>query len=332
MKTDIHQHVWTWQLVAALSERDQLPFVRSENGLTVLHLAGERPYVIDMHGEAPARRAAQARQDGLDLALICLSSPLGIEALARSQAEPLLDAYHEGALSLGEPFGVWGAIALDGARPQDVDAVLERGCVGLSLPAGALASVDAVAQMHDVLERLEHHGAPLLVHPGPAAPETSLTDPLWWPAMTRYVACQQAAWLAFRAAGRPRHPRLRIAFSMLAGLAPLQHERLLARGGPAAGSPDPLLFYETSSYGPRAASMMADLVGASCLLYGSDRPVVDPAGHSAAGWHDWEIAADAAARLLGRRAPGGADPDRHSPRAPQRRPGAVPGARTLVSR
>jgi hypothetical protein len=52
IKIDVHQHIWTEPLVAALAERSELPFVRREQGLTVLFLAGERPYVIDLssHG------------------------------------------------------------------------------------------------------------------------------------------------------------------------------------------------------------------------------------------------------------------------------------------
>lgn len=57
MKTDMHQHLWTEPLVEALAHRSELPFVRSEHGLTILFLAGERPYVIDRDSEAPARRA-----------------------------------------------------------------------------------------------------------------------------------------------------------------------------------------------------------------------------------------------------------------------------------
>jgi hypothetical protein len=34
-----------------------------------------------------------------------------------------------------------------------------------------------------------------------------------------------------RAFGRPRHPRLRVCFALLAGLAPLHVERFIARGG-----------------------------------------------------------------------------------------------------
>ena len=149
-------------------------------------------------------------RDGLDRALLCLSSPLGIEWLPREQAHELIDAYHEGALSLGDPFGVWGAIALDGADPDDVDGALARGCVGLSLPAGALASVDALSALRPLLERLEllARRCSCIRARRCAAPRradcaaASLGDPLWWPALTGYVAGMQAAWLAFLAAGR----------------------------------------------------------------------------------------------------------------------------------
>ncbi len=306
MKIDVHQHLWTEPLVEALARRSELPFVRHENGLTILYLAGERPYVIDLSGEDPAERAALIERDGLDRALLCLSSPLGIESLPRRQAVTLIDAYHEGALSLQEPFGVWGAIALDRPDPDDVDRALARGCIGLSLPAGALASVDAIADLAAVLARLESNDAPLLVHPGPrltadaaqSVGETSLCEPLWWPALTSYVACMHAAWLAFLVAGRPSHPRLRVVFSMLAGLAPLHAERLHARGGPGLSLHDPLVFYETSSYGPQAVRFLAELVGPEQLLYGSDRPVVDPYELGMLDGLDWEPIVDCTRRAL----------------------------------
>jgi 6-methylsalicylate decarboxylase len=307
MKIDVHQHLWTEPLVEALAARSELPFVRRENGLTVLYLSGERPYVIDLSSEAPSQRAALVERDGLDSALLCLSSPLGIEWLPREQALELIDAYHDGALALDEPFGVWAAIALDGADPDDVDRALARGCVGLSLPAGALASVEAIASLRPVLARLEANDAPLLVHPGPRlttrAPrtigESSLGDPLWWPALTGYVAGVQAAWLAFLAAGRPRHPRLRVVFSMLAGLAPLHAERLSSRGGPRPTLPDPLVFYETSSYGPSTVRVLEDVVGAQQLLYGSDRPVVEPGELGMPDGLAWEPIVDCTRRALG---------------------------------
>jgi hypothetical protein len=312
-KIDVHQHLWTEPLLAALRQRGELPFVRREHGLDVLFLAGERPYVIERSSEAPVSRAALVRSDGLDRALVCLSSPLGIESLPRAQSQPLLDAYHDGALALGEPFGVWGAIALDRPDPADVDRLLARGCLGLSLPAGALSSIDRIARLQPVLDRLERADAPLLVHPGPGpqavgrasgiCAEASLADPLWWSALTSYVADMHAAWLALLSAGRHEHPRLRIVFSMLAGLAPLHAERLCSRGGPATLDPDPLSFYETSSYGPRAVAQLAELVGPTQLLYGSDRPVADPGEHRIAHALDWDAVAEASQRALAPSAP-----------------------------
>jgi hypothetical protein len=310
IKTDIHQHVWSEPLIEALAERSELPYVRFHNGLTVLYLAGERPYVIDSTGEDPAHRAALVESDGLDRALVCLSSPLGIESLPRSQALGLIDAYYEGAFGLGEPFGVWGAIALDALDCDDVDRALDRGCVGLSVPAGALAGVEAIGRLRPALARLESLGAPLFVHPGPGgfrdvwrSGEASLRDPLWWPALTHYVAQMQAAWLTFVAVGRAEHPGLRVIFSMLAGLAPLQTERLRARGGPNCNGGDDLLFYDTSSYGLSAVGTMRASVGASQLLYGSDRPVVEPDGAALPGELDWAHIGYALVRALGAAAP-----------------------------
>jgi hypothetical protein len=308
-KIDVHQHLWTEQLVQALAARSELPFVRREHGLTVLYLAGERPYVIDLSGEAPGRRAALVERDGLDQAILCLSSPLGIESLPREQSLPLLDAYHDGALSLGEPFGAWGAVALDRPDPADVDRALARGCIGVSLPAGALSSVDALARMRPLLRHLELRGAPLFVHPGPGCSlanrlpadpgEASLGDPLWWTALTSYVAGMHAAWLAFHAAGRGRHPELRIVFSMLAGLAPLHAERLASRGGPGWDGRDPLVFYDTSSYGPSTVRTLERLVGREQLLYGSDRPVVEPGELGMPSELDWDAVGEGTRRALG---------------------------------
>jgi hypothetical protein len=102
------------------------------------------------------------------------------------------------------------------------------------------------------------------------------------------------AWLAVRTWGRPAFPRLRVCFAMLAGLAPLQAERLAARGGDA-GLHDPSTFYDTSSYGPLAIGAMAAAVGPGALVHGSDRPVVVP---DAGGHADIPARARNAARLV----------------------------------
>lgn len=279
-RVDIHQHIWTGPLIDALQARRSRPFVRRDNGLTMLHCAAEQPYVIDVVSEAIERRAALVRQDGLDLAVIAISSPIGIEALRRDDALRLIDAYLDGVAELPSEFGAWGPIAVEGADPDDVDRLLARGCVGISLPAGALIGSERLWLLGPVLERVAARGVPLFVHPGPAPGDSprdcSFGEPLWWSALTDYVAQMQAAWLRFVSSGRRDHPRLMVLFAMLAGGAPLLSERLETRAGPSVDLRNARIFYETSSYGPDAVEMMARRVGETQLLYGSDRPVVDP--------------------------------------------------------
>jgi len=280
IQVDVHQHVWTQPLVEALASRRSLPFIARTDGLTLLHCAGERPYVIDIAAEAPVRRAQLLATDRLDRAIVAVSSPIGIEGLDRESADLLIDAHLEGVAALGERFAAWGPLALQESSPDDVDELLDRGCVGISMPAAALAGIDALEAVAPVLQRIAVRGVPLFVHPGPAAGndlwEASLTEPLWWPALTDYMAQMQAAWLAVATLGRKEHPDLVVLFAMLAGVAPLLAERLATRGGPPVDLRDPWVFYDTSSYGAGAIETMARLVGADQLVYGSDRPVIEP--------------------------------------------------------
>jgi hypothetical protein len=280
MRLDVHQHLWTAPFLDALERRSCLPFVRRESGLCMVHVAGEVATAIDLDSERPTRRAGLLERDGIDRAVIAISSPLGVEALPRMQAQRLIAAHLDGVEALGEPFAAWGPIPLEGLCRSDVDAVLERDCIGVSLPAGAFGAASSMYVLSPVFARLEQRDAPLFIHPGPGlcAPvaDSSLADPLWWPALTRYVAQMQAAWLSFATIARRAHPRLRVVFAMLAGGAPLLSERLAARGGPAVAITDPCSFYDTSSYGPVAIEAMARRVGGRQLLYGSDRPVIEP--------------------------------------------------------
>jgi 6-methylsalicylate decarboxylase len=278
---DVHQHLWTEQLLDALAARDRLPFVTRTDHAAIVHCAGEQAYAIDLTTENAASRAHLVKDDGLDLALIAPSSPIGIEVLPADEARELIAAYLAGVESLTGAFAAWGPVALDRADPADVDDVLARGCVGITLPAGALAGPDALDHVEPLIGRAAELDAPVFIHPGPGLGqpprEASLTEPVWWAAMTDYIAQMQAAWLAFATLGRRRHPRLRVLFALLAGGAPLLSERLAVRGGPPIELRDPFTFYETSSFGARAIEAMIELVGADQLLYGSDRPVVEPA-------------------------------------------------------
>ncbi|HWH93799.1 MAG TPA: hypothetical protein VNT03_08055 [Baekduia sp.] len=280
--TDVHQHLWPEGFLAALAARSDAPAVRRDGRGWLMRVPGEPDSAFGPAAHDPTSRAAGLRAAGLDRALLCMSTPLGVEALAEDEARPLLDAWHDGVLAAGDAFGVWGALPVHGARAADVDALLDRGAVGLSLPAALLADPAAVEAAGPVLAALERRDAPLLVHPGPAHVTSSDTPAdagrgaAWWPALTTYVVDVHCAWHAFLAWGRPQHPTLRVCFAMLAGLAPLHAERLAVRGGPADAINDPNIFYDTSSYGPRAIAALAGVVGLDQLVTGTDRPVVDP--------------------------------------------------------
>ncbi|MDL4771818.1 MULTISPECIES: amidohydrolase [Thermomonosporaceae] len=267
---DVHQHLWGDPLIGALRNRRTPPFL---DGWT-LRLDGEPPFEVDPADHDPARRAGLARADGLGRALVSLSSPLGIEWLPPDEARPLLDAYHEGAAALPEPFGAWAAACVSEIDPGALAKDLRHGFAGLQLPATALADPAGYERCAPLLDLLQDLDLPLFVHPG-AAP-TVPDVPGWWPALVPYVQQMHAAWYAFRAFGRPRHPRLRVCFAMLAGLAPLHGERLAARGG-GRGEIDPDAFVETSSYGPRAADATVRALGVDVVVHGTDRPYAGPA-------------------------------------------------------
>jgi hypothetical protein len=242
-----------------------------------LELAGEPDYVVDPADHDADARAAQAVTDGLDLALVSLSSPLGIEALPPGEAQELLDAYHGGVLALPAPFGGWAAACLTAIDPLALGAELDRGFVGLQLPATALLDAAGYDRVRPLLDLLEATDRPLLIHPGLAGGPDPVAAgaPAWWAAIVPYVQQMHAAWFAFRAYGRPRHPGLRVCFAILAGLAPLHGERFAARAG--GRSPvDPRVFLEISSYGTRAVDATIRVLGIDVLVNGSDRPYADP--------------------------------------------------------
>jgi hypothetical protein len=299
-RTDVHQHLWSAPLLEALAGRRRAPRVKRDGPAWTLELAGEPRSTV--RADDPDGRARLVRDDGLDRAVVALSTALGVELLSPDEAHPLLAAWDATADALPSELATWAAVNLTGSLEEEAATLrprLERRA-GLCLPAAALATPAAVERLGPLLDTLERAGRPLFVHPGPAAGPDDV--PAWWPALTDYVAQLQAAWLAFTVAGRPAHPRLRVVFAALAGLAPLQRERLAARGGPPpAARTDTRLFYDTSSYGPHAIAWMTITVGLRQLVHGSDRPVVAPSPDAGPGLGDaaWNaLGRDNPARLL----------------------------------
>ncbi|GAA3840539.1 hypothetical protein GCM10022226_73770 [Sphaerisporangium flaviroseum] len=268
MSIDVHQHIWTSGFVDALRARVTPPFL---DGWT-LFLDGEEPFAANPLDHDLDHRLA-LNQD-LHLALVSLSSPLGIEHLPPGDAWPLISAYHDDALKLPASFRAWAATCVSEIDPARTARELDRGFVGLQLPATSLLDARDFARVAPVLDLLEERDLPLFVHPGPASAPGA---PAWWAAVVPYVQQMHASWYAFRAFGRPRHPRLRVCFALLGGLAPLHVERFITRGGSERGVVDPDAFLETSSYGHQAIDAITRAVGVEVVVLGSDRPYAAPA-------------------------------------------------------
>src|SRR5258708_24800036 len=133
---DVHQHLWPEALIEELRRRSQPPRL---NGWTLL-TGDEPPFTVNPADHDVRSRAAQAIGDGLGHIMIGLSSPLGIEYLAPEDAEPLLDAYHQGVSELGVPFTGWAAACLTVIDAPGLVKQLDRGFAGLQLPATAAAA------------------------------------------------------------------------------------------------------------------------------------------------------------------------------------------------
>jgi predicted TIM-barrel fold metal-dependent hydrolase len=273
MRLDVHQHLWSEALCAALARRSQPPRLVRRDGGWELELAGEAPFALPGAPEDAAGRVDALDGQGVDVAVVALSAALGVETLPPAEARDVVEAWDDDADALPTRLPAWGAVALGDATPADVDALLDRGRVGLCLPATALQTPGDLERAGPLLERLAERDAPLFVHPGPPPYGT------WLAPLTAYVASLTAAWCVWAVHGRRAHPDLRIVFAALAGLAPLHAERLAARGHPDAAARalgDPLTYLETSSYGPTAVDALLAAVGPDVLVHGSDWPYAAP--------------------------------------------------------
>ena len=268
--TDVHQHLWPEPFLAVLRRRREPP--RITGGWTLL-LAGEPPWEIEALAHDVGARAAQAVADGCELMLVSPSASLGIDRLRPAEADELARAWIDSALDLPAPFRAWAAAGTVRPDPAALEDALDRGAIGLEIPADALAARDGIERLAPLLEVVERRGHPVLVHPGPAGDDHG--RPRWWSPVVSYVAQLQAAWWAWADAGRARFETLRVCFAALAGLAPLHHERRRARGGPELPVHE-LTFLETSSYGTQAVDATIRALGVDVICHGSDRPYASP--------------------------------------------------------
>jgi hypothetical protein len=265
--TDVHQHLWPPDFVAALRRRVRPPRLE---GWT-LHLPDERPWPLDPAHHDASARAATAAADGDERVLVSPSAALGIDRLPAGEGEELAGTWLDAALGLPAPFKPWAAATTREPDPAALSGALARGAVGLEVAADAMAEPEGLDRLAPLLDVLEAKSAALLVHPGPAGGAAAPARPPWWAPVVAFVAQLHAAWWAWAGGGRARWPRLRVCFAALAGLAPLHAERHRSRGGDPLPA-DPLTFVETSSYGERAIDAAGRVLGIDVICHGSDRP------------------------------------------------------------
>jgi hypothetical protein len=274
LATDVHQHLWPDELVDRLRARTRPPFLR---GWT-LHTDGEPPYDVDPTAHDPRARVAVDEHDGIGTACVSLSAPLGIEALPRRDAAPLIRAWHRGVAGLPEHFRAWASVPATDPDVEGLRALLgDPRYVGLQLPATQLLTPAAWERAAAVLVVAEAADVPVLVHPGPV-PRVPLDRDLpgWWAPVVGYTGQLTAAWWAWHAvSGRALFPRLRLVFAAAAGLAPVHHERHHLRGGDQQPV-DPHVYVDSSGYGPRALDAVVRVLGIDALVLGSDRPYAAP--------------------------------------------------------
>ncbi|MCW2773627.1 MAG: putative metal-dependent hydrolase, TIM-barrel fold [Nocardioides sp.] len=267
---DLHQHLWPEPFVERLRQRTRAPYLRDWQLVT----RGEPAYDVRPADHDIARRLELDRGAGTELACVSLSAPLGIESLPGDEAAVLIDAWHEGALDLPAHFAPWASLPTEEPDLFELADLLSGRFVGVQLPATTLTAPAGWEAAGDVLRVAELMGKPVFVHPGASKPAGAA--PSWWAPVVDYAAQLQAAWWAWHACGgRAQFPRLRLVFAAGAGLAPVHHERLAARGG-QVGPVDPDVFVDTSSYGAQGLDALARALGIDVIVLGSDRPYAEP--------------------------------------------------------
>jgi hypothetical protein len=137
--------------------------------------------------------------------------------------------------------------------------------------ASALVDPDRHAAL---LAEVDAAGGVLFVHPEAEGAQPP-GRPDWWSWTAGYTGQMQRAYFAWLAGGRDRLASVRVVFAILAGGAPLQHERLAQRGIDVRSALDPDTLFDTATYGRRAIELCIETFGVERIVYGSDTPVVD---------------------------------------------------------
>jgi 6-methylsalicylate decarboxylase len=256
---DIHQHLWPPSFFAALSAREEPPRLRGRG----LELAEAPVWQLDVESHDLDNRLALMDRLELDRAVVSLQPTLGIGLLPSGEARHLIETWESGILEMADAAG-GRILPLAAGEPS-------TGFAGVCVSGTELLDLDTLAPR---LDALVQSGRFLFVHPRSAA--TPPGAPSWWTAIVDYTAEMQAAYMAWLAGGAARWPDLDVVFAILAGGAPIQLERMTARGVDERSAMLPHIWFDTATYGRRALDLAMSTFGVEPMLFGSDLPVVDP--------------------------------------------------------
>ncbi|MDX6441991.1 MAG: 6-methylsalicylate decarboxylase [Gaiellaceae bacterium] len=257
--TDIHQHLWPPSFFSALSARSQPPRLHGRD----LELAGMAAWELDVESHELDTRLALMDRLELERAIVSLQPTLGINRLPSGEAIELTETWESGILEMADASG-GRFVPLAAGEPA-------AGFAGVCVSGAELLELDVLAPRLDAL--VQSRGF-LFVHPGAAV--TPPGAPSWWTAIVDYTAEMQAAYIAWLARGAARWPDLDVVFAILAGGAPIQLERMAARGVDERNAMLPHIWFDTATYGRRALDLAMSTYGVEPMLFGSDMPVVDP--------------------------------------------------------
>lgn len=186
---DVHQHLWPEAVLRALEGRTTAPrALWRRDGRWEITLEAEPAFEVDPHDHDPQLRVERLAGQGVDRALVALSSPVGADSLLS-----VVSAWNGAAELLPGELGWWAAVpnGCVAGRVELAREALAGGAAGVCLPAAELASPRPPQELLELLDVLERNSAPLFVHPGPAA--AGADAPAWWSPCTDYVAQQHGS-------------------------------------------------------------------------------------------------------------------------------------------
>src|SRR4029077_9400685 len=93
---DVHQHLLGEPLIEALGRRTAAPRLIVRRQGWTFRLAGAPHSILAWEATDAELRRTDLEADGIDRALIALSTALGIESLPADEATALIEAHHRG--------------------------------------------------------------------------------------------------------------------------------------------------------------------------------------------------------------------------------------------